>query len=128
MRLFANDKSLFSIVHDPNTSTNELNKDLQKISEWEYRSSHQRCSVKKGFLKISQNSQENTCARVSLKKRHWHRCFPVNFPKFSRTPFLQKTSGRLLLGYQWKMSSKPDQNKQAQEVKFSRKRTKSVFR
>ena len=25
-----------------------------------------RCSVKKVFLKISQNSQENTCARVSL--------------------------------------------------------------
>ena len=28
------------------------------------RSSHQRCSVKKVFLEISQNSQENTCARV----------------------------------------------------------------
>ena len=40
----------------------------------------QRCSVKKVFLKISQNSQENTCARVSL--------FPVNFAKFLRTPFL----------------------------------------
>ena len=26
----------------------------------------QRCSVKKVFLKISQNSQENTCARVSF--------------------------------------------------------------
>ena len=26
----------------------------------------QRCSVKKMFLEISQNSQENTCARVSL--------------------------------------------------------------
>ena len=26
----------------------------------------QRCSVKKAFLEISQNSQENTCARVSL--------------------------------------------------------------
>ena len=25
----------------------------------------QRCSIKKVFLKISQNSQENTCARVS---------------------------------------------------------------
>ena len=32
-----------------------------------------------------------------IKKRHWHRCFPVNFAKFLRTPFLQKTSGRLLL-------------------------------
>ena len=60
------------------------------------------------FLEISQNSQENTCPRVSsvsflvrpatlLKKRLWHRCFPVNFVKFLRTPFLQNTSGRLLL-------------------------------
>ena len=32
----------------------------------EYRSSHQRCSIKKVFLKILQNSQENTCARVSF--------------------------------------------------------------
>ena len=42
------------------------------------------------FLKISQNSQENTCVRVSfffrpatfLKKRLWYRCFPRNFEKF----------------------------------------------
>ena len=58
-----------------------------------------RCSVKKVFLKISQNSQENTCARkrlrpaTLLKKRTWHRCFPVNFVKFLitsfyRTPFV----------------------------------------
>ena len=32
-----------------------------------------------------------------LKKRLWHRCFPANFVKFLRTPFLQNTSGRLLL-------------------------------
>ena len=32
-----------------------------------------------------------------LKKRLWHRCFPMNFVKFLRTPFLQNTSGRLLL-------------------------------
>ena len=31
-----------------------------------YRSSHRRCSVKKLLLEISQNSQENTCARVSF--------------------------------------------------------------
>ena len=34
----------------------------QKISV--RRSSHQRCSIKKVFLKVSQNSQENKCARV----------------------------------------------------------------
>ena len=49
--------------------------------------------MKKVFLKISQNSQENTCARkrlrpaTLLKKRPWHRCFPVNFVKILRTPF-----------------------------------------
>ena len=32
-----------------------------------------------------------------LKKRLSHRCSSVNFAKFLRTPFLQSTSGRLLL-------------------------------
>ena len=26
-----------------------------------------------------------------LKKRPWHRCFPVNFMKFLRTPFLTES-------------------------------------
>ena len=55
--------------------------------------------LKKVFLKFLQNSQENTCVRVSfliklqarpatvLKRRLWHRLFPVNFAKFLRTPF-----------------------------------------
>ena len=56
-----------------------------------------RCSVKMVFLEILQNSQENTCAGVSfliklrargLRKRLWHRCFPVNFAKFLRTPLI----------------------------------------
>ena len=58
----------------------------------------QRSSVKKVFLEFSQNSQENTCARVFfliklrppatlLKKRLWHGCFPLNFAKFFRTSF-----------------------------------------
>ena len=56
----------------------------------------QKCFVKNVFLEILQNSQENMCARVSFlkklqarglqKKRLWHRCFPVNFVKFLRTP------------------------------------------
>ena len=32
-----------------------------------------------------------------VKNRLWCMCFPVNFEKFIRTPFLQSTSGRLLL-------------------------------
>ena len=65
----------------------------------------QRCSLRKLFLEISQNYEENTCTRVSfliklqavpatlLKKRLCHRCFPVNFAKFLRTRFLKITSG-----------------------------------
>ena len=56
---------------------------------------------KKVFFEISQNSQENTCARDSfltkLKKSLWHGCFSVKFEKFLRTPFLKNNSGRLLL-------------------------------
>ena len=42
---------------------------------------------------------EKRCSRAAtlLKKRLWHRCFPVNFAKFLRTSFLQNTSERLLL-------------------------------
>ena len=29
---------------------------------------------------------------ILLKKRLWQKCFPVNFVKFSRAPFLQNTS------------------------------------
>ena len=32
-----------------------------------------------------------------LKKKLWHRYFPVDFAKFLRTRYLQNTSGRLLL-------------------------------
>ena len=54
--------------------------------------------MKKVFLEISQNSQEDTCARVSfLIGRLWHRCFPVSFVKFLRTPFLTEHLWWLLL-------------------------------
>ena len=36
LRLFADDTSLFSVVHDRNTSVNELNNDLLKIRSWYY--------------------------------------------------------------------------------------------
>ena len=61
-------------------------------------------SAQKTFLKISQNSQEKFCARVSkfnkvsslssatlLKNRLCHRCFPVNFGQLLRAPFLYNT-------------------------------------
>ena len=65
---------------------------------------------KEGVFKISQNSQENLecqslffikiadiSLQLLLKKRLWQRCFLVNFEKYLRAPFLQNTSGQLLL-------------------------------
>ena len=34
-----------------------------------------------------------------VKKRPWHSCFPVNFDKFVRTPFLKKISGACFCQY-----------------------------
>ena len=62
-----------------------------------FRSSHLRCSIKKGVLKHFAKLTGNTCARVSfltnlqasspilLKKRLWTRCFSVKFTKLLRT-------------------------------------------
>ena len=49
------------------------------------KSSHRRCSL-------------------LLKKRLWHKCFPLGFVKFLGTPFLQNTSGRLPL-FEWCISN-----------------------
>ena len=66
---------------------------------------------KKGVLRNFAKFTRNTCARVSfliklqarpanlLKKRLWHRCFPVNFAKFLRTAFLTEYLSRLLLSF-----------------------------
>ena len=80
------------------------------LQETHSRNSHQRCSVEIGLLKnftkftgkhLGQSLFFNKFASLRsatlLKKRLWHRCFPVNFVKFLRTPVLKNTSGRLLL-------------------------------
>ena len=58
-----------------------------------FRSSHQRCSVKKGVLRnFAKLTGKHLCQSLSFNKvagaRLWHRCFPVNFVKFLRTPRL----------------------------------------
>ena len=76
----------------------------------DYRSSHRSCSVINGVLRnftkftgkhlcqsLSFNKVAGVRPAILLKKRLWHRCFPVNFAKFLRTPFQQNTSWRLLL-------------------------------
>ena len=65
-----------------------------------------RCSVEKMFLEISQNSQENTCARVSFLIKLQALGLQIYLKRDSgtgvflsvlQTPFLQNTPGRLLL-------------------------------
>ena len=38
--------------------------------------------------------------KVGVEKRHSHRCFPVNFPKFLGTPLLKNTSGGCFCHFQ----------------------------
>ena len=74
------------------------------------KSSQQRCSMKKDVLRnFTKFTRKHLCqspffnkvaglrSATLLKKRLWHRYFLVNSAKFLRTPFLQNTSGRLIL-------------------------------
>ena len=75
-----------------------------------FRSTHRRCSIREGVLRnfvkftgkhlcqsLFFNNIVGPRAASVLKKRLWHRWFPVSFAKFLKTPFLQNTCGRLLL-------------------------------
>ena len=75
-----------------------------KLKVSSFRSSRPKVFCKKGvlrnFVKFTGKHlcQSHFFNKVALlKKRLRHRCFPVNFAKFLRTPFLQNTFGRLLL-------------------------------
>ena len=66
-----------------------------------------RCSVKKVLLKIfAKFTGKHLCQSPAtlLKKRLWHRCFPVNYVKFLRTPFLTEHLQWLLLYFHHRMS------------------------
>ena len=51
----------------------------------------------KGLAKNHKKTPVQEFLDKVAKKRLWHRCFPVNVAKFSRTPFLHSTSAWLLL-------------------------------
>ena len=74
------------------------------ISEYDVEAAARSSSVKDGleFRKTHRKTLValQTGAATLLKKRLWHRYFPVNFAKFLGTPFSQSTSGRLLLNKQ----------------------------
>ena len=71
-----------------------------------YRNSHQSCSIMKGAPRNFANFTGNHLCQslflnkvavqrstTLLKKRLWHRCFPLNFAKFLRTPFYRAPLG-----------------------------------
>ena len=63
-KLFADDTSLFSTVHDPNHSAKIINGDLNKISEWAYK-------WKMLFNPdITKQAQEVIFSRKNIKKDH----------------------------------------------------------
>ena len=82
-------------------------------SSWKFfydRSSHRRCSVGKGVLRnfgkfigkhLRQSLFFNKFAGLRpatlLKKKLWHRCFPVNFAIFLRAPISKEHLWWLLL-------------------------------
>ena len=72
-------------------------------SQTPFRTSHQRCSVKKIFLKIYKIPQKNTCVGVCffnfIRKRLQHRCFPVKFAKFLGRTILKNICECLLLPF-----------------------------
>ena len=74
------------------------------------RSSHAKVFCKRGILRnftkffgkhlcqgLFFNKVAGPGTATLLKKRLWHRCFPVNFAKFLRIPFSKNTSRRLLI-------------------------------
>ena len=64
------------------------------------RSSHQRCSMKKGVLRnFAKLAGKHLSQSIFLELFYFelHGCFTVNFAKFLKMPFLQNTSGWLLL-------------------------------
>ena len=56
---------------------------LYKSCSQNFRQIHRKTPVAESFLNIVVDLRPATL----LKKRLWHRCFPVNFSKFLRTPF-----------------------------------------
>ena len=81
----------------------------QKTLSLNFKGSRSQMLSKKAFLKISQYSQENTCAELLfdkvtglevynfIKERLQHRCFLANIAKFLRKPTLKNICERMLL-------------------------------
>ena len=86
-----------------------LVKGKKRIKHIRFRSSHQRCSIKKNLKNFEKfagktpmpeslfNKVVGLRPAASLKKRPQHWCFPVHFAKYLRAPILKKIFERVLL-------------------------------
>ena len=80
----------------------------------------QTCSVKKVFLEISQNSQENTCARVSF-------LIKLQAPFFHRTPLVAASVQGELQVKGYIKSKKDTKNCLEKNLRFCKTQIKQIF-
>ena len=82
--------------------TNKINRVRERALRIKYNSkssSFQKLLEKDNSVTIHhRNIKIQAWPATLLKKRLWHRCFPVNFEKFLRTPFLIEHLWLRLLG------------------------------
>ena len=83
-----------------NSSVNDFNVSLEAVAGRDFGRTVQKPKmksfttiVKRFVAKLSILDVSEARPATLLKKRLWHRCFPVDFVKFLRTPFLYHTSG-----------------------------------
>ena len=109
---------ILTVLSESSIHFSQSSRVLAKKNAVSFRSSHQSCSVKEGVLRnftkftgkhLWQNLFFNKVPGLRpatlSKKRLWHRCFPVNFMKFLRTPFYIRHLWWLLLQFQLKWFS-----------------------
>ena len=100
---FSTKDFLVNVTKSPEFIEEILNRELHFLcSEINYFLTDQLPKELTVFRKIHSTHRSNHRLRPAtlLKNRPWHRCFPVNFARFLRTPFLHNTSGQLLLSTQ----------------------------
>ena len=87
-KLFADDTSLFSIVHDPNATANDLNNDLAKINDWAYQ-------WKMNFNPDPFKQAQEVLSSRKIKSQN-HPCFHFNNNPVNQTLGMQKHLGMYL--------------------------------
>ena len=84
----------------------------KKSCYWKFRKTYRKTPVPEPLF----NKVAGLRPQATLKKRPWYRCFPLNFKKVLRTPFLQNTSGRPLLLLFYPMSKHVESNRNPRKL------------